>query len=46
MIQKDTCTPVFVAALFTIAKSFFLGERKGNPLQYSCLENPMDRGAW
>ena len=22
------------------------GERKGNPLQYSCLENPMDRGAW
>ena len=22
------------------------GEGKGNPLQYSCLENPMDRGAW
>ena len=22
-----------------------LGERNGNPLQYSCLENPMDRGA-
>ena len=22
------------------------GERYGNPLQYSCLENPMDRGAW
>jgi len=21
------------------------GERNGNPLQYSCLENPMDRGA-
>ena len=21
-------------------------EGKGNPLQYSCLENPMDRGAW
>ena len=20
--------------------------RHGNPLQYSCLENPMDRGAW
>ena len=19
---------------------------EGNPLQYSCLENPMDRGAW
>ena len=22
------------------------GEGKGNPLQYMCLENPMDRGAW
>ena len=22
------------------------GGRNGNPLQYSCLENPMDRGAW
>ena len=22
------------------------GEQNGNPLQYSCLENPMDRGAW
>ena len=23
-----------------------LGSGPGNPLQYSCLENPMDRGAW
>ena len=22
------------------------GEGSNNPLQYSCLENPMDRGAW
>ena len=22
------------------------GVRNGNPLQYSCLGNPMDRGAW
>ena len=22
------------------------GEGNGNPLQYYCLENPMDRGAW
>ena len=22
------------------------GEGNGNPVQYSCLENPMDRGAW
>ena len=24
----------------------FRGEGNGNPFQYSCLENPMDRGAW
>ena len=24
----------------------FPGEGNGNPLQYSCLENPLDRGAW
>ena len=22
------------------------GDGNGSPLQYSCLENPMDRGAW
>ena len=22
------------------------GKGNGNPLQYSCSENPMDRGAW
>ena len=29
-------------------KSFIIGvgEGDGTPLQYSCLENPMDRGAW
>ena len=26
------------------AKAF--GEGNGNPLQYSCLENPMGRGTW
>ena len=24
----------------------YTGEGNGNPLQYSCLENPMDRGTW
>ena len=24
----------------------FPGGEHGNPFQYSCLENPMDRGAW
>ena len=23
-----------------------LEEENGNPLQYTCLENPMDRGSW
>ena len=27
-------------------KLIFDGEGNGTPLQYSCLENPMDRGAW
>ena len=36
----------------TVIDSIFLGfkitagEGNGNPLQYSCLENPRDRGAW
>ena len=25
---------------------YFSGEGNGTPLQYSCLENPMDGGAW
>ena len=25
---------------------FLFGEGNGTPLQYSCLENPMDEGAW
>ena len=31
-----------------ILSVFILTDREGNdnPLQYSCLENPMDRGAW
>ena len=28
------------------AKENVLGEGNGTPLQYSCLENPMDGGAW
>ena len=25
---------------------YYNGDSNGTPLQYSCLENPMDRGAW
>ena len=32
---------------FGLKKSFDYPEKgNGNALQYSCLENPMDRGAW
>ena len=27
-------------------ETFFFGEGNGAPLQYSCLESPMDGGAW
>ena len=26
--------------------TLYIGEGNGNPLQYSCLENPRDKGAW
>ena len=29
-----------------IVSILYTGEGNGNPLQYSCLENPVDRGAW
>ena len=39
--------PATVGVLGLIRGSgIFPGERNGNPLQYTCLENPMDRGVW
>ena len=43
---------MFTFSLFLPYVSFFfyfiysIGEGNGNPLQYSCLENPLDGGAW
>ena len=31
---------------FNLALDNFFGEGNGTPLQYSCLENPMDGGVW
>ena len=31
---------------FLMAKYYSIGEGNGTPFQYSCLENPIDRGAW
>ena len=33
-------------SLTSLTSYFITGEGNGNTLQYSCLENPMDRGAW
>ena len=35
-----------VKGLIICYRPVFLGEGDGTPLQYSCLENPMDGGAW
>ena len=35
-----------VIALIRCLGWSFYGEGNGTPLQYSCLENPMDGGAW
>ena len=35
-----------VRFILNMALLFSNGEGNGKPLQYSCLENPMDGGAW
>ena len=35
-----------MSLLLNILSRFVIGEGNGTPLQYSCLENPMDGGAW
>ena len=42
--KESTCSVGDVGLIPGLGRS--PGEGKGNPLQYSCLENPMDRGAW
>ena len=38
--------PVSAGEVRTVGLIPGSGGGNGNPLQYSCLENPMDRGAW
>ena len=35
----------FISCLYVVHK-MIAGEGNGTPLQYSCLENPMDGGVW
>ena len=40
----DLCGKLIKLNLKVLKKSY--GEGNGNPLQWSCLENPVDRGVW
>ena len=42
--KESTCNEVDLGSIPGLGRS--PGGGHGNPLQYSCLENPMDRGAW
>ena len=35
-----------MSLLYNMLSRLVIGEGNGTPLQYSCLETPMDRGAW
>ena len=43
MSHKESDTTERLNFLFSLS---CIGEGNGNPLQYSCLENPRDGGAW
>ena len=42
--KESTCNAGNLGSILGLGRS--PGGGQGNPLQYSCLENPMDRGAW
>ena len=42
----SSITPPSMSFQFLLPTSALFGEGNGNSLQYSCLGNPMDRGAW
>ena len=44
--KKKTLLSITTRILSLIGTTCLIGEGNGNPLQYSCLENPMDGGAW
>ena len=42
--RESICNPGDLGSILELRRS--PGEGSGNPLQHSCMENPMDRGAW
>ena len=45
-VERVTVKPEVKRPNFLPKAILLGGEGHGNPLQYSCLENPMDTGAW
>ena len=45
-LTRQTFVGKVMSLLFNMLSRLVLGKGNGNPLQYSCLENPMDGGAW
>ena len=45
-LTRRTFVGKVMSLLFNMLSSLVIGEGNGTPLQYSCLENPMDGGAW
>ena len=46
VLTRWTFVGKVMSLLFNILSRLIIGEGNGTPLQYSCLENPMDGGAW
>ena len=44
--SKGRRVNIYQAVIWSTVAAWVLGEGNDNPLQYSCLENPRDRGAW
>ena len=44
--ECKTFNNIYWFCCFYYSMNIFFGEGNGTPLQYSCLENPMNRGAW
>ena len=45
-LTRRTFIGKVMSLLFNMLSRLVIGEGNGNPLQYSCLENPVNRGAW
>ena len=45
-LTRRTFVGKVMSLLFNMLSKLVIGEGNGTPLQYPCLENPMDGGAW